>query len=283
MTLDRDSPMPLWAQLEAALKHRLDAGEFDDRFPTDNELVREYGVSRHTVREAVRQLNHSGILRRERGRGTVVNRTEFEQPLGALYSLFRSIESSGAVQRSVVLDKREELDPAIAERLERSADTSLLFLERLRYADDAPLAIDRAWLPMDVAAPLMSSDFERTALYDELETKCGIRPDAGWERIAPLLPNPDERALLEMRRGEAAFFLERLGSAGGTPFEWRTTTIRGDRYRYVSHFEAGKAPGLVASRTRVTAAPASGIRRRAVPARRPGDAAIRPRPDRPAH
>lgn len=247
MTLDRDSPMPLWAQLETALKHRLDAGEFDDRFPTDNELVREYGVSRHTVREAVRQLNHSGILRRERGRGTVVNRTEFEQPLGALYSLFRSIESSGAVQRSVVLAKREELDPAIAERLERSADTSLLFLERLRYADDAPLAIDRAWLPMDIAAPLMSSDFERTALYDELEAKCGIRPDAGWERIAPLLPNPDERALLEMRRGEAAFFLERLGSAGGTPFEWRTTTIRGDRYRYVSHFEAGKAPGLVAA------------------------------------
>ena len=100
---------------------------------------------------------------------------------------------------------------------------------------------------MDVAAPLMSSDFERTALYDELETKCGIRPDAGWERVAPLLPNPDERALLAMRRGEAAFFLERLGSAGGTPFEWRTTTIRGDRYRYVSHFEAGKAPGLVAA------------------------------------
>jgi GntR family transcriptional regulator len=247
MTLDRDSPMPLWAQLEGALKHRLDAGEFDDRFPTDNELVEGYGVSRHTVREAIRHLNHSGILRRERGRGTVVNRTEFEQPLGALYSLFRSIESSGVVQRSVVLSKCEALDPAVAERLERPAHTPLLFLERLRYADDEPLAIDRAWLPMDLAAPLMSSDFERTALYDELEAKCGVRPDAGWERIAPLLPNPEERSLLAMRRGEAAFFLERLGSAAGRPVEWRTTTIRGDRYRYVSHFEAGKAPGLVAA------------------------------------
>jgi GntR family transcriptional regulator len=239
--------MPLWAQLEGALKHRLDTGEFDDRFPTDNELVEEYGVSRHTVREAIRHLNRSGILRRERGRGTVVNRTEFEQPLGALYSLFQSIESSGAVQRSVVLSKREELDPAIAERLERPADTQLLFLERLRFADDEPLAIDRAWLPMEIAAPLMSSDFAHTALYDELEAKCGIRPDAGWERIAPLLPIPEERSLLAMRRGEAAFFLERLGSADGSPIEWRTTTIRGDRYRYVSHFEAGTAPRLVAS------------------------------------
>jgi len=245
--LDRDSPMPLWAQLEGALKHRLDNGEFDGRFPTDNELVKEYGVSRHTVREAIRHLNRSGILRRERGRGTVVNRTEFEQPLGALYSLFQSIESSGAVQRSVVLSKREELDPVISERLERSPDTQLLFLERLRFADDEPLAIDRAWLPMELAAPLLSSDFAHTALYAELEAKCGVRPDAGWERIAPLLPIPEERSLLAMRRGEAALFLERLGSTGGSPIEWRTTTIRGDRYRYVSHFEAGTAPWLVAS------------------------------------
>lgn len=247
MTLDRNDPMPLWAQLETALKQRLDVGEFNERFPTDNELVEEYGVSRHTVREAIRHLNHSGILRRERGRGTVVNRSEFEQPLGALYSLFRSIESSGAVQRSTVLELREVVDPAVAGQLGLADDTALLFLERLRFADDEPLAIDRAWLAMDLAAPLMSSNFEHTALYDELETKCGVRPDAGWERIAPLLPCPEERSLLSMRRGEAAFFLERLGTANDTPIEWRTTTIRGDRYRYVSHFEAGRAPGLVAS------------------------------------
>ena len=53
--------MPLWAQLEGALKHRLDAGEFDERFPTDIELVDEYGVSRHTVREAIRHLNRSTL------------------------------------------------------------------------------------------------------------------------------------------------------------------------------------------------------------------------------
>ena len=247
MKLDRHSPLPLWAQLEAALKQRLDAREFDERFPTDNELVEEYGVSRHTVREAIRHLNRSGILRRERGRGTVVNRSEFEQPLGTLYSLFRSVESSGALQRSMVIDLREEVDPAVAQRLELAADTPLLYLARLRYADDEPLAIDRAWLPMDVAAPLMSSDFEHTALYDELEAKCGIRPDAGWERIIPLLPPPEERSMLEMRRGEAALHLERLGTSRGRPIEWRTTTIRGDRYRYVSYFEAGSAPGLVVS------------------------------------
>lgn len=249
MALDRSHPLPLWAQLESALKARLDDGEFDERFPTDHELVEQYGVSRHTVREAISHLNRSGILRRERGRGTVVNRAEFEQPLGALYSLFASIESSGAVQRSRVVELREELNPTVAGHLGVDADTPLLYLERIRSADDQPLAIDRAWLPFDLAGPLLSSDFEHTALYDELERRCGVRPDTGWERIAPLLPTPDERTALDMRRGEAAFFLERLGIADGRPIEWRTTTIRGDRYRFVSTFAQGVAPGLTAAAT----------------------------------
>lgn len=247
MPLDRTSPMPLWAQLQTALKRRLDAGEFDDRFPTDHELVGEYQVSRHTVREAIRRLNETGILRRERGRGTVVIRSRFEQPLGALYSLFRSIEASGAIQRSHVLDLREELNPIVAANLGRSEETTFLYLERLRCADDVPLALDRAWLPMDVAGDLMTSDFERTALYDELESRCGVRPDAGWERITPILPTPAEREVLTMRRGEAASFLERLGTAAGVPVEWRTTIVRGDRYRFVSHFVAGQPPAMVAS------------------------------------
>lgn len=247
MTLDRDSPMPLWAQLESVLKQRLDAGEFDDRFPTDHELVSEYEVSRHTVREAIRHLNSSGILRRQRGRGTVIDRSEYEQPLGALYSLFRSIESSGGRPRSHVLDLREDSNPAVAEQLGLEPGTPLFFLERIRCADDVPLALDRSWLPLDLARPLLSSNFEHTALYDELRARVGVAPDAGWERIAPVLPSPDERKLLTMRRGEAAFSLERLGTAAGEPIEWRTTLIRGDRYRFVSHFAAGTAPPMVAS------------------------------------
>ncbi len=247
MALDRSSPMPLWAQLEAALRTRLDRGEFDDRFPTDGELVEEYAVSRHTVREAVRSLNKTGILRRERGRGTVVRRPEFEQPLGALYSLFRSIESSGVDQRSDVLALAEVTDAVAARQLEVDADTPLLHLERLRCAGDEPLAIDRTWMPMSIGTALMASDFTRAALYDEMELRCGFRPDAGWERIAPVLPSSSERTLLQLPRGRAAFFLERSSTANGRIVEWRTTTIRGDRYRFVSEFHAGDAPTLVAT------------------------------------
>lgn len=247
MGLDRTSPMPLWAQLEQDLKRRLDRHEFDDRFPTDSELVEQYGVSRHTVREAIRHLNTTGILHRERGRGTVVNRAEFEQPLGALYSLFDSIESSGVEQRSTVVELRSESDAGVAARLDLAPDAPLVYLERIRFAGDEPLAIDRAWLPMELAAPILESDLRHTALYDELDRRCGVRPTDGWERIAPTNPSASDRQRLGMRRGEAAFFLERRSNAGGRPIEWRTTTIRGDRYRFVANWTVGTAPPLTAA------------------------------------
>jgi len=230
--LDRSSPLPLWAQLEAELRQALAAGLFDERFPTDLELTRRYGVSRHTVRDAVGRLQADGLLRRVRGRGTVVERPEFEQRLGALYSLFSSIEAAGVEQRSEVIDVGITRDADIAGRLELDVDADLFRLERIRFADDVPLAIDTAWLPAELAHPLLDTDFGHTALYDELQQRCGVRPDRGWERIAPIVPSPAERELLRAPADEAAFQVERVGQHGGRTIEWRVTLIRGDRYRF---------------------------------------------------
>jgi len=237
--LDRESPVPLWAQLEADLRRRLDEGEFDIRFPTDMELTSHYGVSRHTVREAIAHLNRSGLLKRERGRGTVVNRTEFEQSLGALYSLFQSIESAGTEQRSQVLNLRTVTNSVAASRLGLDLDSELVYLERLRLAGDAPLAVDRAWMPVTLARPLLEVDFGHTALYAELDSACGLRPNRGWERISPVIPSAADRRHLGLGKNDAAFELERLGCRDDEPVEWRNTVIRGDRYRFVASWTSG--------------------------------------------
>ncbi len=237
--LDRSSPMPLWAQLEADLRARLEAGDFAESFPTDLELTLGYEISRHTVREAVKHLNRTGLLKRERGRGTVVNRSEFEQSLGTLYSLFESVESAGVEQTSEVLRCEIVVDPVAAAQLELPEDAKLVLIERLRLAGGAPLAVDRAWLPHSVAAPLLKVDWAHTALYAELERATAPVPNQGWERVTPIVPTPSDRSQLGLRKTEAAFFLERLGCRDGVAVEWRTTVIRGDRYRFVTDWSAG--------------------------------------------
>jgi GntR family transcriptional regulator len=240
MDLDRDAPTPLWSQLEAELRRRMELGHFVDRFPTDRELMEIYGVSRHTARHAVGQLGADGIVRRARGVGTSVDRRTFERSLGSLYSLFQVVEESGLPQHSEVRRLELVTDEMAAARLDLPDDTEFVLIDRVRFAGDEPLALDRVWLPAEIARPLLDADFTRTSLYQELEHANGQRPNEGWERIRPAIPTSAERGSLRLGDDEAVFAVERLGTCHGEPVEWRVTTIRGSRFSFVADWTAGQ-------------------------------------------
>jgi len=242
--LDRDSVLPLWSQLEHELRRRMESGEFALRFPTDRELMEIYGVSRHTARHSVSQLGAGGILRRARGVGTSVDHRTFERSLGSLYSLFQVVEESGVPQHSKVRTLERVVDAEAAAHLGLEPDAPLVLIDRVRFAGDEPLAIDRIWLPAEIADPLLDADFTHTSLYNELERTIGKRPNEGWERIHPAIPTADHRSCLELDDDEAVFRIERLGTFSGEPLEWRVTTIRGNRFTFVADWNAGQASEL---------------------------------------
>jgi GntR family transcriptional regulator len=237
--LDRTSPMPLWAQLRADLVRRLKAGAFDEGFPGELALVGEYEVSRHTVRSALGELRSEGLVVAERGRRPrLAGQAEITQPVGALYSLFASVESAGLRQTSVVRAREVCADGVVADRLRLEASTPLFRLARLRLAGDEPLALDTVWLPADIAAPLLEADFTHTALYDELARRSGVRLTGGREHIRAVVPTRAEQRLLDLPRMAGALAIDRLGYAGDRPVEWRHTLIRGDRFSLSADFSA---------------------------------------------
>lgn len=248
VALDRRSPLPLWAQLLADLRRRLAQGDFTTRFPTDMELTAQYGVSRQTVRDAVRRLDSDGLLERRQGSGTRVRPAEFELEISGLLSLFRAVEDSGVAQISQVLALDTRQSSEAAHQLGRPPDADLVYLERLRLAGSEPLALDRVWLPLEIAGGLLGADFRHTSLYDELARRCGVALVANRERVAPVVPTAAEARLLGLPKGGAAFALERWGDSIGGPVEWRHTLIRGDRYHIVAEWTAsiGASTGVPA-------------------------------------
>lgn len=250
---DRASPLPLWAQVHADLLRRLDSGEFTESFPGELALVTEYGVSRHTVREALRRLRDDGRVLAERGRAPrLAPAQEIDQPVGALYSLFASVEAAGLAQRSVVRVLDARTDGVVAARLGLDGSARLLHLERLRLAGEEPLALDRVWLPYDLAAPLLEADFTRTALYDELDRRAGVRLTGGEEQVRAVVPGPAERDVLGCPDGVAAFAIDRVGRSGSRPVEWRQSLVRGDRFTLSAAFAAGSGYRLSVPTTRTT-------------------------------
>jgi GntR family transcriptional regulator len=172
--------MPLWAQVLEDLRERLRGGEFAVRFPSDVELVESYGVSRQTVREAVRRLQHEGLIERARGRGSFVSRRPLEAPLGTLYSLFRAAEAQGFVQESIVRYLEKRTDELAATMLGCKLRASLVYLERLRLVDGEPVVLDCSWLPFSLAAPLLTLPSTRSLRSDAVCAQ--IRVGSNWSQ-----------------------------------------------------------------------------------------------------
>ena len=226
---DRTNPLPLWAQVCADLRRRIEAGDFAAGFPGELTLTEEYEVSRHTIREALRVLRGEGLLRSQRGKPTVIEPTVYRQSLGTLSSLFDSVAAHGATPRSDVLRLATTVNASVSADLGLPDDTELVVIERLRYADDQPIAHDVSWLPADVARPLLDSDLSHAALYTELQA-IGAAIDGGAERVTAE-PAPRHIAeLLDLSPDAAVLMLERRATSKGRPIEWRETHVRADRF-----------------------------------------------------
>ncbi|WP_212519692.1 GntR family transcriptional regulator [Actinospica acidithermotolerans] len=252
--LDRDAATPLWRQLQTDLEARLKSGEFAERFPGELALGEHYGVSRHTVRQALRQLRADGLVLAERGRQPrIAPASEIHQPMGALYSLFARVEATGLGQHSLVRALDVRADAVVADRLGLEGSTPLFHLERVRHAGDQPLALDRVWMPAEIAAPLLNADFTHTSLYAELAERAGVRLEHGSEEIHAVLPAAAERTLLHCSPTTAGFSIHRIGYSGGAPVEWRHTLVRGDRFALTADFSAQAGYRLRPAQTRTAA------------------------------
>lgn len=255
---DRASAVPVWRQIERDLRARLEAGEFAGSFPGELELAEQYAVSRHTVREALRQLRAEGTITSGRGRRPRISPAVITQPTGVAYSLFASVEAAGLSQISVVRVMDVRADGVVASRLGLEESTPLFHLERLRLAGDEPLALDRVWLPATLGEPLLSTDFRRTSLYDELLELAGVPITGGEETVRAVIPTPAEHAILGLIPPSAVFAVERTGTSSGVPVEWRHTLIRADRFWLTNELTSRPPAPATTTGAAVTLAP--GIR-----------------------
>jgi GntR family transcriptional regulator len=145
------------------------------------------------------------------------------------------VERAGLRHRAVIRTLDLRTDEEAARRLELRPSAPLVHLERLHLADDEPFALERCWLPATLAAPLLEVDLSGSSLYDEL-ARLGIHPWGGAERTSAVVPSAEDRRVLGIRAGVAAFSIDRQGCAGGRFFEIRRTLVRGDRAEVYAEF-----------------------------------------------
>jgi GntR family transcriptional regulator len=232
----REYELPLWQRIADDLQRKISQGQFAQRFPGETELVAEYGVSRGTIRSALRPLRERGLISAERGRRPHVMNTSGSSSYGPIYSLHETVQVMGLDQRSAVVEQELAHDDHVAARLGRPDSSQFFHLLRIRHTEGEPLAVDDVWLPAAETKGLVGVDFSDTAVYKELRDVCGITLDGGREEIWAVGADETRAAALGCAVGEPLFKIERTSWHGGVPFEFRETYILGSRYSIVRSF-----------------------------------------------
>ncbi len=236
-TLNRTLYEPLYHQLQEILLQEIRSGKLkpDERLPSEGQVAASYGVSIITVRRTLTDLASAGYLRRERGRGTFISRLPIEQGPRELTSFAHEMSKCGLHATSRVLEQQVvEADAEISGQLGLSEGEDVFVLRRLRLADGEPMGIQTAHIPLTLAPGLVNENFASDSLYDTLQKKFNLFPSHAREIHSAVVLSKGDAVLLHLPEGAAGLAAKRLTYlSDGRPFEFVTSTMRGDRYQIV--------------------------------------------------
>ena len=237
------SPLPKYYRLAERLRRQILSGELEPgaQLATEEQLCREYAMSRGTVRQAIRLLTDEGLLRREQGRGTFVTGPGGDAPLFSLTSFDEEMRRQHRQPSTRVLAAAvTPASPDVAERLEVREGAPVIRIERLRLADGRPVVHEMRELAQDLCPDLLEEDLTRHSIHSLLINKYRIPMVRMVHVVEAHRLTPDQARLLEASPGAPAFYVDRLTftvQEGKTrPAVWYRAIYRGDAYHMNAQF-----------------------------------------------
>ncbi len=172
--------------------------------PSEGELSREFGVSRVTIRQALKQLETRGVIYSEHGRGYFSTASRMKGVSG-FHSFTTEVRKLGAEPGSLIVayEEGQPLSPAFRKHLQTEGESGsdFLFLRRVRSIDGNPVALEDAYLPTALYPSATRAMFEGASLYTEMAAIWGIVPTWTDALFEPAAATAEEAAHLKIEHG----------------------------------------------------------------------------------
>lgn len=243
MKFHRKAGVPLYLQIKEDLLSKIDAGTWPEQsmIPTEADLCAEYGVSKITVREAVKLLVRDGRLSRIPGKGTFITRPKIEQTLNRFFSFTRWAQQNGLEPASRIL-RVEALsaDAHIARHLEAAEGDPVTRIERLRLGNSEPLMLEAIWIPSSLCPGIHLRDLANVPLNDVLQDDYGIPLLHAREVIEAQTADDYVSRLLSIEKEVLLLHVEHTAyTTGGRIAYFVSSSYRGDRVRFSIELQSG--------------------------------------------
>lgn len=219
--LNRDGGPPLHAQLRDILHRQILDLQLHpgSSLPTEEELQKQFGVSRSVVRQALSGLADLGLIRRQRGRGSVVAATPvLRRQLQRAGGLDEQAAAHGQRLRTHVLTVEQAAPPEAAIEALNTANTWKI--ERIRSLEQVPVAFMRTWVPRDLFPHFTPELLEDASLLG-LMREHGYHPAGGPRQVQAVAADHDLAEKLNINVREPLLLLQGVTrDALGHGLEW---------------------------------------------------------------
>jgi DNA-binding GntR family transcriptional regulator len=228
---------PRYIALADQLRARILDGQFAEPevFPTESELCETHGVSRFTVREALRRLQTEGLIARRRGSGTVI------QPAAARAgALHQPLSNVGEILQ-YARDTRIQFEHVGETRISRQRCEQIGVDPQgiwLRQGEGQPIAVTEAYLHADLAEAARKIDVSRPTIFQQVEELSGTSVARVTQDIQAVAASAEVAAQLGVpRRSPCLRIMRCYLDERGRIFEISVSHHPGDRFAYAMHIE----------------------------------------------
>ncbi|MBA3890781.1 MAG: GntR family transcriptional regulator [Gemmatimonadaceae bacterium] len=226
--------MPLYQRLLDLLRSQIESGRYSvgDQLPTEHAMRTSFGVSRSTVRNALRALTDEGLIRPTPGVGTVVIRSRPPVQPSLLRGFTEDFARRGVPTQARVISAQIVDPPSqVRDRLELLPEEQVLHLVRLRLVSGAPLALMDNFVPASLGIG-PEEDFTGP-LYELIERNHKYYITYGRDAIGAATVRPEAASVLELPIGSPVLTIKRTAFIGyDRPIEYVEAIVRPDHYEY---------------------------------------------------
>jgi GntR family transcriptional regulator len=235
--LQENTGIPLYVQVVAELRAKMSAGDYlpGQRIPPESQLCQEFGVSRITIRRAVKTLVDERLLYTKQGKGTFVNAVKIGRRLQKLYSFSEDMTELGFEPSSRILEQTLAVaDDETAALLDLpESDRLVNRISRVRMANKIPILIEWTFIPHYLCPDLLGQSFDHKSMYRTLAERYRLELDRAEETYEVRLLADSEAKELGCKRNLPAFSIQRLAfHKGGGAVELTKSVGRGDLLRF---------------------------------------------------
>jgi GntR family transcriptional regulator len=189
-----------------AIRNAIQEGTFPpgSQLPPELELMNMLGVSRTTLREALRSLDEQGFIERRRGLGTFVREQSILKDLSINFGISEMIRQAGLTPGSIEeVVRHEKASKTVAEALDIDENAPVVVLDRVRTANFRPVVWSLDILPASLLGEhsIKMLKLEVQSLYQYLDEQLDIHISRGVAQLYPVSAKPEMAAKLQIRTG----------------------------------------------------------------------------------